>query len=76
VGCQLTAAVASCRIGSTQVQWRSQAGARTADAAVAVILIAKESLAAEHRLGLRLAPDTELGPVNEVLSTRCCPRTW
>jgi sensor histidine kinase regulating citrate/malate metabolism len=57
------------RVGSTQVRWRDEVASRVADPAVAALLIAKSSLAAERRVGLRLSSDTDLGEIDELLST-------
>ncbi|GAA1345014.1 sensor histidine kinase [Saccharothrix algeriensis] len=57
------------RISGAQGRWRAEVGTRIADPAVAALLIAKASLAAERGIGLRLDPGSALGPVDEVLST-------
>ncbi|MFG1998595.1 ATP-binding protein [Spirillospora sp. NPDC048911] len=48
--------------------WYDQVTARIGDPAVAALLIAKASLAAERGIGVRLAPATHLGQVDERLS--------
>ncbi|OZM71488.1 histidine kinase [Amycolatopsis antarctica] len=48
--------------------WHEQVSARIADSAVAALLIAKASLAAEHGVGLRLTDESGLGPVDDALS--------
>jgi sensor histidine kinase regulating citrate/malate metabolism len=57
------------RISSAQGQWRVEVSSRIGDPAVAALLIAKSSLAAERGVGLRMAPDSSLGDIDEVLST-------
>ncbi|MEO6083381.1 MAG: sensor histidine kinase [Umezawaea sp.] len=57
------------RISSAQGQWQVEVGSRIADPAVAALLVAKSSLAAERGVGLRMDPDSGLGEVDEVLST-------
>jgi sensor histidine kinase regulating citrate/malate metabolism len=57
------------RISSAQKQWRDEVSSKIGDPAVAALLIAKASLAAERRVGLRLAPESRLGAVDELLST-------
>ncbi len=57
------------RISSAQGQWQVEVGSRISDPAVAALLIAKASLAAERGVGLRMDPDSGLGEVDEVLST-------
>ncbi|WP_433266349.1 sensor histidine kinase [Actinosynnema sp. CS-041913] len=57
------------RINTAQGQWRTEVGSRIADPAVAALLIAKSSLAAERGIGLRMDPDSALGHVDDVLST-------
>ncbi|WP_158893676.1 sensor histidine kinase [Amycolatopsis anabasis] len=49
-------------------EWHAQVTARIADTAVAALLIAKASAAAEHGIGLRLAADSGLPPVDDRLS--------
>jgi len=57
------------RISSAQGQWRVEVSSRIDDPAVAALLIAKSSLAGERGVGLRMAPDSSLGRIDEVLST-------
>ncbi|HEV7981216.1 sensor histidine kinase [Amycolatopsis sp.] len=57
------------RISSAQGQWQVEVGSRIDDPAVAALLIAKSSLAAERGVGLRMDPDSRLGDVDEMLST-------
>lgn len=57
------------RISSAQGGWRAEVGSRIGDPAVAALLIAKASLAAERGVGLRMAPDSELDCVEDGLST-------
>ncbi|WP_037307979.1 sensor histidine kinase [Amycolatopsis orientalis] len=57
------------RISSAQGEWRAEVGSRIGDPAVAALLIAKASLAAERGVGLRMAPDSELDRVEDGLST-------
>ncbi len=57
------------RISSAQGEWRAEVGSRIGDPAVAALLIAKASLAAERGVGLRMAPDSELDRVDDPLST-------
>ncbi|EME53065.1 sensor histidine kinase [Amycolatopsis decaplanina] len=57
------------RISSAQGEWRAEVGSRVGDPAVAALLIAKASLAAERGVGLRMAPDSELDRVEDALST-------
>ena len=57
------------RISSAQGQWQVEVGSRILDPAVAALLIAKSSLAAERGVGLRMDPDSHLDEVDEVLST-------
>src|SRR6185503_17826760 len=45
------------RISSAQGQWQVEVGSRIADPAVAALLVAKSSLAAERGVGMRMAPD-------------------
>ncbi|RBM13006.1 histidine kinase [Prauserella sp. PE36] len=49
-------------------EWHDQVSARIGDAAVAALLIAKASLAAEQGVGMRLTDDSRLGEVDEQLS--------
>ncbi|WP_206792600.1 sensor histidine kinase [Amycolatopsis sp. MtRt-6] len=57
------------RISSTQAHWRREVSERIGDPAVAALLIAKASLAAERNIGLRMAGDSVLAEIDEVLST-------
>ncbi|MFD0201845.1 MULTISPECIES: ATP-binding protein [Saccharothrix] len=57
------------RINTAQGEWRAEVGSKVADPAVAALLIAKSSLAAERGIALRMAPDSSLGAVEEALST-------
>lgn len=57
------------RISSAQEQWRAEVTGRIGDPAIAALLIAKSSLAAERGVGLRMAEDSRLGRVDELLST-------
>ncbi|MGW6934275.1 ATP-binding protein [Lentzea sp. NPDC054927] len=56
------------QISSAQDQWRAEVGSSIGDPAVAALLIAKASLAAERGTALRLGPDSVLGRVDEALS--------
>ncbi|MET9228645.1 sensor histidine kinase [Lentzea sp. NPDC003310] len=56
------------QISSAQDQWRTEVGSSIGDPAVAALLIAKASLAAERGTALRLGPDSVLGRVDEALS--------
>jgi sensor histidine kinase regulating citrate/malate metabolism len=56
------------QISSAQDQWRTEVSSRIGDPAVAALLIAKASLAAERGTALRMAPDSVLGRVDEALS--------
>ncbi|MGH3449585.1 MAG: ATP-binding protein [Haloechinothrix sp.] len=56
------------RVSATRDQWHAEVGARVGDSAVAALLIAKASLAAEHGVGLRLSESSTLGTVDEPLS--------
>lgn len=49
-------------------EWTDQVSARIGDTAVAALLIAKASVAAEQGVGLRLAADSRLDAVDEQLS--------
>ncbi|MFC4004531.1 ATP-binding protein [Prauserella oleivorans] len=49
-------------------EWHEQVSARIADTAVAALLIAKSSLAAEQGAGMRLTDDSALAAVDEQLS--------
>ncbi|WP_026360600.1 sensor histidine kinase [Amycolatopsis nigrescens] len=48
--------------------WHDQVSARIGDSAVAALLIAKASVAAEHDVGIRLTDDSHLTAVDEQLS--------
>ncbi|SFR18551.1 Sensor histidine kinase regulating citrate/malate metabolism [Lentzea waywayandensis] len=56
------------QISSAQDQWRAEVGESIGDPAVAALLIAKASLAAERGTALRMGPDSVLGRVDEALS--------
>ncbi|GAA4419038.1 ATP-binding protein [Actinokineospora soli] len=56
------------RVSLRQRAWQGEVAERVADAAVAALLVAKASLAAEQGVGVRLDPDSELPPVDEQLS--------
>ncbi|MFC5285759.1 ATP-binding protein [Actinokineospora guangxiensis] len=56
------------RVSGTQRAWQGEVSARIADTAVAALLVAKSSLAAEQGAGIRLDPASALGPVDERLS--------
>ncbi|MCR3746752.1 sensor histidine kinase [Lentzea californiensis] len=56
------------QISSAQDQWRAEVGESIGDPAVAALLIAKASLAAERGTALRMGPDSVLGRVDESLS--------
>ncbi|MDX8030043.1 sensor histidine kinase [Lentzea sp. BCCO 10_0856] len=56
------------QISSAQDQWRAEVSSSIGDPAVAALLIAKASLAAERGTELRLGPDSVLGRVDEALS--------
>jgi sensor histidine kinase regulating citrate/malate metabolism len=56
------------RVSRTREQWHSEVSGRINDAALAALLIAKASLAAERGVGLRLHDDSCLHPVDEQLS--------
>ncbi|MFI9811148.1 sensor histidine kinase [Saccharothrix variisporea] len=57
------------RISNAQGRWRAEVSSRIADPAVAALLIAKSSLAAERGIGLRMDPASFLSTVDDVLST-------
>ncbi|MFD7655299.1 ATP-binding protein [Actinosynnema sp. NPDC059797] len=57
------------RVNTAQGAWRAEVASKVADPAVAALLIAKSSLAAERGIGLRMHPDSALGVVDEDLST-------
>lgn len=56
------------QISSAQDQWRAEVSSCIGDTAVAALLIAKASLAAERGTALRMEPDSVLGRVDEALS--------
>ncbi|NKE55846.1 sensor histidine kinase [Lentzea sp. PSKA42] len=56
------------QISSAQDQWRAEVSSSIGDPAVAALLIAKASLAAERGTELRMGPDSVLGRVDEALS--------
>jgi sensor histidine kinase regulating citrate/malate metabolism len=56
------------RISHRREAWHAEVSARIADSAVAALLIAKSSVAAERNVGLRLTPGSRLGEVDESLS--------
>jgi two-component system CitB family sensor kinase len=56
------------RVSDTREAWHAEVSERIGDAAVAALLIAKASVAAEHNVGLRLTPSSRLGEVDESLS--------
>ncbi|MGH3431401.1 MAG: sensor histidine kinase, partial [Thermocrispum sp.] len=56
------------RLSEARGQWQSEVTGKVHDSAVAALLIAKASLAAEHGVPLRLAPSCLLGEVDEHLS--------
>ncbi|MFL6125680.1 ATP-binding protein [Actinophytocola sp.] len=56
------------RVSDTREAWHAEVSERIGDSAVAAVLIAKASVAAEHNVGLRLTPSSRLGEVDESLS--------
>jgi two-component system, CitB family, sensor kinase len=56
------------RVSDTREAWHAEVSERIGDTAVAALLIAKASVAAEHGVGLRLTPSSRLGEVDESLS--------
>jgi two-component system, CitB family, sensor kinase len=56
------------QISSAQDQWRTEVSSCIGDPAVAALLIAKASLAAERGTTLRMEPDSVLGRMDEALS--------
>jgi two-component system CitB family sensor kinase len=56
------------RVSHTREAWHTEVSERIGDSAVAALLIAKASVAAEHNVGLRLTPRSRLGEVDESLS--------
>lgn len=59
------------RVSHTREVWHTEVSERIGDSAVAALLIAKASVAAEHNVGLRLTPSSRLGlsDADESLST-------
>ncbi|TDV40015.1 sensor histidine kinase [Actinophytocola oryzae] len=55
-------------VSHTREAWHAEVSERIGDAAVAALLIAKASVAAEHNVGLRLTPSSRLAEVDESLS--------
>jgi two-component system, CitB family, sensor kinase len=56
------------RVAHTRQVWHTEVSAQVADPAVAALLIAKASVAAEHGVGLRLVDGSRLGEVDDGLS--------
>lgn len=56
------------RVSHTREAWHTEVSERIGDSAVAALLIAKASVAAERNVGLRLTPSSRLGEVDESLS--------
>lgn len=56
------------RVSHTRDAWHAEVSGRIGDAAVAALLIAKASVAAEKNVGLRLTPSSMLAEVDESLS--------
>jgi two-component system CitB family sensor kinase len=56
------------RVSHTREAWHAEVSERIGDTAVAALLIAKASVAAERNVGLRLTPTSQLGEVDETLS--------
>jgi two-component system CitB family sensor kinase len=56
------------RVSHTREAWHTEVSERIGDAAVAALLIAKASVAAERGVGLRLTPSSRLAEVDESLS--------
>jgi two-component system CitB family sensor kinase len=56
------------RVSHTREAWHAEVSERIGDSAVAALLIAKASVAAERNVGLRLTPTSRLGEVDESLS--------
>jgi sensor histidine kinase regulating citrate/malate metabolism len=56
------------RVSHTREAWQAEVGERIADPAVAALLVAKASVAAERGLGLRLTPSSRLSFVDDELS--------
>jgi two-component system, CitB family, sensor kinase len=57
------------RVRAIRDQWQAEVTGRIGDPAVAALLIAKASLAAEQGVGLRMSKMSELREVDEALST-------
>jgi two-component system, CitB family, sensor kinase len=55
-------------ISNSQQQWQASVGSRIDDPAVAALLIAKASVAAEHGVGLRLSAGSRLSAVDSTMS--------
>lgn len=56
------------RLSDARGQWQMEVTGKVRDSAVAALLIAKASLAAEHGVQLRLSSSSSLGEVDEALS--------
>jgi sensor histidine kinase regulating citrate/malate metabolism len=56
------------RVSHTREAWQAEVGERITDPAVAALLVAKGSVAAERGLGLRLTPGSRLSTVDDRLS--------
>jgi len=56
------------RVSHTREAWQAEVGERIIDPAVAALLVAKGSVAAERGLGLRLTPSSRLSAVDDRLS--------
>lgn len=56
-------------VSRSREAWHTEVSARISDSAVAALLIAKSSVAAEHNVALRLTPSSRLGEVDESLSS-------
>lgn len=56
------------RLSTARGQWQAEVTGKVHDSAVAALLIAKASLAAEHDVRLRLSDASALGEVDETLS--------
>ncbi|WP_258905245.1 sensor histidine kinase [Actinokineospora sp. UTMC 2448] len=56
------------RVSHHQRAWQGEVAERVGDPALAALLVAKASLAAEQGVGLRLDPDSDLGLIDEHLS--------
>ncbi|HEX6356830.1 sensor histidine kinase [Actinophytocola sp.] len=56
------------RVSHTREAWHAEVSARIGDSAVAALLIAKASVAAERNVGMRLTSSSRLGEVEESLS--------